>query len=146
MKECHVYLETSLRWPKKGNAIVGIIFTDTADDYSKTIFGQVRDATEHEALLVGLKNALSYLSSFEKINIHTSCGYIAGGINWLPSWRASDWKNSKGEPLKFKDLWEEIAKNVEGKQLSVHLNEFNGYRNWLLNECLNRGRKHGFIL
>lgn len=146
MKECHVYIETSLRWPKSGSGIVGIIFTDKAEEYTKTIFGQVKDSTEHEALLIGLKNALGYLQSFEVIHVHTTCGYIAGGFKWLPSWMASAGKNSKGEAVKYFEIWQEIQKSVEGKQLEIHLNEFNGYKNWLLNECLIRGRKHGFVL
>lgn len=146
MKEVHVYLETSISWPKKGAGIVGIIFTDSDDTNSKTIFGKVIDSSEHHSLLVGLNNALSYLGSYEVIHVHTSCGYIAGSIGWLSSWETSGWKNSKGDLVKFADTWQEIASKTRGKQLEVHLNEFNGYRNWLKNECDMRGRKHGFIL
>ena len=146
MRECHVYIETSLKWPKKGDGIVGIIFTDKTEEYTKTLFGQVKDSTENGAILFGIKNALNYTKAFEVIHVHTSCGYIVGGFKNLPSWAASSWKGSKGEPVKYADVWQIIAEETKEKQIEIHLDEFNGYYKWLKNECDMRGRKHGFIL
>lgn len=146
MKECHIYIETSLAWPKAGSGIVGLIFTDKNDGFTKTLFGRVDDATENKAILIGIKNALKYCSSFDLINLHLTCRYVAAGFNWLPSWKKNDFKNKKGELVKDHELWQEIARELNEKELRIHLNEFNGYRKWLKAECLNRGRKHGFIL
>jgi ribonuclease HI len=146
MKECHIYVETSLKWPSKGSGIVGLIFTDKADEYTKQLFGQVKDSTEYQAVLVGIKNALRYCSSFDVINIHLSCRNVASGFVWLPSWKQNDFKNSKGEPIKYIEEWQAIAAASEQKRIEIHLGQFNGYRNWLKSECDNRGRKHGFIL
>lgn len=146
MNECHIHIETSLRWPRKGSGIVGIIFTDSEDTFSKTLFGQVRDSTEHKAVLIGIQKALGYCHSYEVIHLHLSCGYAAGAFKWLSSWKANNWKNAKGEPIKHLEEWQAIEKEIEKKQLKIHLNEFNGYRRWLRMECDNRGRKHGFIL
>jgi len=147
MRECSIYVETSLKWPKKGNGIVGIVFVDQeelSDD--KSLFGVVKDSTEHKAILYGIKNALSYCSRYDSIVIHVSCGYVASGFKWLASWKQKDYKTAKGEPVKFSDLWQDIAKAIENKKINIQLNEFNGYRRWLQSECENRGRKHGFIL
>lgn len=146
MNAVHVYIETSLKWPRKGSGIVGIVFTDDADTYSKTLFGRVNDSTEHHSLLVALDKALDYLGSYEEIHVHTNCGYIAGGFKNLSSWEENKWFTSKGETVKFAEIWQNLASKTRNKQLKVHLNEFNGYRTWLKNECDMRGRKHGFIL
>lgn len=146
MSECHVYIETSLRWPHKGDGIVGIVLTDSDDTFSKTVFGIVKDATPNSAILMGIKNALGYLAKYDDIHLHLSCAYVANNFDRLPSWEASSWMSSRGEPIKNKELWQEIAEKVKGKRIKIHLNEFNGYRNWLIHECDMRGRRHGFIL
>lgn len=146
MKECHIYLETSLKWPHKGNGIVGIIFTDKAEEHTKELFGQVKDSTENAAILYGLNKALTYVAAYDLIHVHTSCGYLVGGFKNLPSWNASSWKSSKGKAIKYAETWIEIFEKTNEKQIEIHLDEFNGYYKWLRNECDMRGRKHGFVL
>lgn len=146
MKECFVYIETSLKWPKHGDGIVGLIFTDQDDEFSKTLFGKVQDASEYQAILIGLKNAFQYVGGFDVIHVHLSNSNVAGNFRMLPSWEANGFKNSKGEELKCSAEWQEIAKLTKSKKIQIHLQEFNGYRKWLKNECDTRGRKHGFIL
>ncbi|MBQ1781859.1 MAG: hypothetical protein II003_03315 [Methanobrevibacter sp.] len=146
MRECHVYIESSITWPKKGSGIVGIIFTDSDDTFSKTLFGRVNNSTEHQAVLYGIVNALKYCDNFDVINIHLSCSYVANAFKWIDSWKQASWKNAKGNIVKNSNIWAEIDKKLQNKELKIHLNEFNGYRKWLKNECDNRGRKHGFIL
>lgn len=146
MKECFIYIETSLKWPKQGDGIVGLIFTEADDEFSKTLFGKVQNASEYQAILIGIKNALQYVGSYEVIHLHLSNANVANNFRCLSTWEANEFKNSKGEELKCSTEWQEIAKFTRGKKVKIHLNEFNGYRKWLKNECDTRGRKHGFIL
>lgn len=146
MKECFIYIETSLKWPKQGDGIVGLIFTEADDEFSKTLFGKVQNASEYQAILIGLKNALQYAGSYEVVHLHLSNANVANNFRCLSTWEANGFINSKGEELKCSTEWQEIAKFTRGKQVKIHLNEFNGYRKWLKNECDTRGRKHGFIL
>jgi ribonuclease HI len=146
MKECFIYIESSLKWPKHGDGIVGLIFTDAEDEFSKTLFGKVQNATEYQSILIGIKTALSYVGSFELVHLHISCSSVANNFRNLPSWEANGFKNSKGESIKYTEEWQAIASEMKNKKIEVHLNEFNGYRRWLKCECDNRGRKHGFIL
>ena len=144
--ECNIYIETSLSFPKKGDGIVGIIFTDHDDEHSKQLFGTVKDMTSHEAVLIGIKTALQYTDAFKVIHLHLSSPYAAGSLKYIPSWQANGWITSRGNPVKYANIWQEIAKKMQNKEFHVHLNEVNGYRRWLRYECDNRGRKHGFIL
>lgn len=146
MSECHVYIETSIRWPRQGSGIVGIIFTNVDDTDSKTLFGQVKDSTEYRAVLFGIKNALRYCRGYDVINLHLTCNYVGNAFRWIEVWEKTSFVTAKNRPVKNNDLWQEIAKEIKNKQLVIHLNEFNGYRKWLKVECDNRGRKHGFIL
>ncbi len=145
MNECHIYIETSLNWPKKGNAIVGIIFTDEGDEHSKTLFGQVKDCNTNLAILSGLKNALKYCESFTTIHFHLSNSYVAGGFGRLAAWEASNWLTSRKQPVKYASEWQCISEELKGKTIEIHLDQFNGYYKWLKSECINRAVKHGFI-
>lgn len=143
---CHIYIETSLRWPKQGDGIVGIVFADDKGQNGRPLFGVVKDSSEHAAVLYGIKNALEYAQSFDEIHLHLSCEHIGYNFKYLASWKDRGWKNSKGQELKHAELWRDIDEKLMGKRFEIHLNDFNGYRKWLANECDMRGRKHGFIL
>lgn len=142
---CHVYLETSIKWSKQSDGIIGIVFTDQDDVGRKTLFGTVQNATEHEAVLIGINRALGYLSEYDVIHIHVS-STVGYSFKYLEKWQASGFVGAKGCKVKHAEIWEEISEKSKGKTLKMHINEHNGYRNWLTNECDMRGRKHGFIL
>lgn len=141
----HIIVETSIKWPKKGDGIVGIVFADEKE-HGKPLFGVVKDSSEHAAVLCGINNALGYLQQFDEIHIHISCSHIATNFNYLPSWKSNGWLNSRGEELKHAELWREIDEKLMGKRFEIHKTDFGGYRKWLSSECEKRGRKHGFIL
>ena len=142
---CHIYVETSLHWPKVGDGIVGIVFTDDHDGYKKPLFGQVRNVSEHEAVLTGVNIALKYAEKFDEIHLHLT-SRVGYSFKYLERWQENGFKNAKGQEVKHAAVWKEIAEKIKGKKLELHLNEFNGYYKWLQNECSMRGRKHGFIL
>lgn len=141
----HVYLETSIKWPKQSDGIIGIVFTDQEDVTRKSLFGVVQNASEHEAVLIGINRALTYLSECDTIHIHVS-STVGYSFKYLEKWQASGFVGAKGCKVKHAEIWEEISEKSKGKTLKMHINERNGYRNWLTNECDMRGRKHGFIL
>lgn len=146
MIECHIYVESSITWPKKGDGIVGLIFTDKDEKHTRQLFGVVHNSTMHHAVLFGIKNALGYCTQFDVIHIHTSDAYVANAFKWLDKWNASSWIKSNGQPVQYATEWQAIYENLKQKNLEIHLGEFNGFRNWIKNECVMRGRKHGFIL
>lgn len=141
----HVYLETSIKWPKQSDGIIGIVFTDQEDVNRKSLFGVVQNASEHEAVLIGINRALTYLSEYDTIHIHVS-STVGYSFKYLEKWQASGFVGAKGCKVKHAKIWEEISEKSKGKTLKMHINERNGYRNWLTNECDMRGRKHGYIL
>lgn len=141
----HVYLETSIKWPKQSDGIIGIVFTDQDDVNRKSLFGVVQNASEHEAVLIGINRALDYLREIDTIHIHVS-STVGYSFKYLEKWQASGFVGAKGCKVKHAEIWEEISEKSKGKMLKMHINERNGYRNWLTNECDMRGRKHGFIL
>ena len=82
---------------------------------------------------------------YDVIHIHVS-STVGYSFKYLEKWQASGFVGAKGCKVKHAEIWEEISEKSNGKTLEMHINERNGYRNWLTNECDMRGRKHGFIL
>ena len=54
-------------------------------------------------------NALREIKSAPKIKIYTDSQYVKNGITeWINTWLSNDWKTSKKEDVKNKDLWIEL--------------------------------------
>ena len=59
--------------------------------------------------LMATINALKKIKSDEEIEIYTDSKYVKLGITeWINNWIKNDWKTSKRENVKNKDLWLEL--------------------------------------
>ena len=73
-----------------------------------------------------LFNALKNINSNEEIIVYTDSQYVKLGITeWINSWVKNNWKTSKKEEVKNKDLWTELynlnkALNVKWIWIKAH--------------------------
>lgn len=140
MKECEIVIETSIGPFDKSDGKVGLLFLAPGTE-GKPLYGTVKNCTQNQAILYGIKNALPYCQNFKVINLQTTNGYTKLGFDNLRKWQENGWKTSRGEEIKNADLWRDIAAELEGKEMIIHLNEKNGYRKWLQSECKRRAKK-----
>ena len=76
------------------------------DDESKEISGSERDTTNNRMELLAPINALKEMKRDEQIEIYTDSQYVKLGITeWINKWVLNNWKTSKKEDVKNKDLW-----------------------------------------
>ena len=63
-----------------------------------------------EALLTVCFKSAAEIDQFEQATIYTDSAYIANCINqgWYKTWFKNGWKTSKNEPVKNKELWEDL--------------------------------------
>lgn len=55
----------------------------------------------------------------DTITIYSDSAYAINGItNWIYGWRANGWINSKKEPVKNKELWQELDNLLENLKLN----------------------------
>ena len=53
--------------------------------------------------------ALETLSQASAIVLHTDSQYVRQGITeWMPAWLRRNWKTAGGDPVKNRDLWEQL--------------------------------------
>jgi len=75
----------------------------------KKISGNEKNTTNNRMELMAPINALKTISSDEEIKIYTDSQYVKLGITeWINTWVKNNWKTSKKEEVKNKDLWTEL--------------------------------------
>ena len=91
------------------------VVLNTADK-CKTISGNEKITTnnrmELKAVIEAFKNALSKeCQTDDEYELFSDSAYVVNSINngWVNKWQQNDWKTTKNEDVKNKDLWEELA-------------------------------------
>jgi len=92
----------------------------------KKISGNEKNTTNNRMELMAPINALKNINSDEEIIVYTDSQYVKLGITeWINSWVKNNWKTSKKEEVKNKDLWAELynlnkALNVKWNWIKAH--------------------------
>ena len=92
----------------------------------KKISGNEKNTTNNRMELMAPINALKNINSKDPIEIFTDSRYVKNGITeWINTWVLNNWKTSKKENVKNKDLWIELHKlnqslNVKWNWVKAH--------------------------
>ena len=94
------------------------------DDGKKTqIKGSKKNTTNNQMELLAPIEALKKIPKGSKIEIFTDSKYVKSGITeWIHIWKKNGWKTADKQPVKNKELWEE---------LDLLANEFEISWNWV---------------
>ena len=75
----------------------------------KRISGSVKDTTNNKMELMAPIKALQEIKEQQPIEIYTDSQYVKLGItDWIHKWIKNDWQTSKKEPVKNKELWNQL--------------------------------------
>ena len=79
-------------------------------DLKKEISGGKRDTTNNVMELTAVVEALKLLKRKCKVNIYSDSAYVVNAFNqkWIYGWIKNGWRNSEKEPVKNKELWQEL--------------------------------------
>ena len=73
---------------------------------TKKIYGSEKNTTNNRMELMAPINALKSMNPKDGIEIYTDSQYVKLGITeWINTWIKNNWKTSKKEDVKNKDLW-----------------------------------------
>ena len=92
----------------------------------KKISGNEKNTTNNRMELLAPINALKDMNPGVEIKIFTDSQYVKNGITeWINTWLANNWKTSKKEDVKNKDLWIELynlnkSLNVQWNWVKAH--------------------------
>ena len=90
-------------------------------DKEKELSGGEPDTTNQRMELQAVIQGLKALSRPCKVKVYSDSAYFINALEkkWYVNWRKNGWKNSKGEPVKNRDLWEALLAEMDRHQLSL---------------------------
>ena len=138
----NLYELTSIRSPrqKRGYGIYILEFDTSKGPATLTNTMLLEDMTRDRADLYVISEALKRLTIRVNITIFTDSTYIQGAIeeHRINKWMAAGWRNSKGQPVKHKDLWQQVG--ICFNRLSVNT-DHHEYKTWMTEQLKNLERK-----
>ena len=80
------------------------------DDEKKTqIKGSKKNTTNNQMELLAPIEALKKIPKGSEVKIFTDSKYVKSGITeWIHNWKKNGWKTADKQPVKNKELWEEL--------------------------------------
>ena len=80
------------------------------DDGKKTqIKGSKKNTTNNQMELLAPIEALKKIQKGSEVQIFTDSKYVKSGITeWIHNWKKNGWKTADKQPVKNKELWEEL--------------------------------------
>ena len=107
-----------------------LMYKDTAKEISGYMKNTTNNIMEITAVIEGLK-MLKYKCDVE---IYSDSAYVVNAFNnhWIEGWIKKSWVNSSKEPVKNKELWQELynlTKQHEVKFIKVKGHSDNEYNN-----------------
>lgn len=84
-------------------------------DTKKEISGGKKDTTNNIMELTAALEALKLLKFPCEVELYSDSAYLVNGFNqgWIYGWQKNSWKNSSKEPVKNKEIWEDIYKMTQ---------------------------------
>ena len=119
-------------------------------DKCYTISGNEQSTTNNRMELMAVIRALKKIVKIEtgrlehhEYEIYSDSAYVVNTINnrWIETWRANNWKTTKREDVKNRDLWEEfssIKSELSDIGVNVALIKIKGHAGNTFNELVDK--------
>ncbi|MCI8999765.1 MAG: ribonuclease HI [Clostridia bacterium] len=79
-------------------------------EHKKEVSGGKKDTTNNVMELTAVIEALKLLKFKCKVSLYSDSAYVVNAFNqkWIYGWMKNGWKNASKEPVKNKELWQEL--------------------------------------
>lgn len=102
-------------------------------DHKKEISGAKKDTTNNVMELTAALEGLKLLKFPCDVELYSDSAYLVNGFNqkWIINWQKNNWKTASKEPVKNKEIWQELFEmtkihQIKFKKVKGHSdNEFN---------------------
>ncbi len=88
----------------------------------KELSGYCELTTNNQMEITAALNGLKALREPCKVDIYTDSAYVCNAFlqNWIYGWLKNGWVNSKKEPVKNKELWQELYEMTRFHNVTWH--------------------------
>lgn len=105
-------------------------------DVKKEISGAKENTTNNIMEMTAVIEALKLLKEECEVEVYSDSAYVVNSFNqgWIYNWQKNNWKTASKDPVKNKELWEELYSLT--KKHKVTFNKVKGHStNELNNRC-----------
>lgn len=89
-----------------------------SEDKVKEIGGREAETTNNRMEMTACIKALELIEAKDQATIFCDSAYVVKGITeWIFGWQKNNWKTANKKPVENQDLWLELLKATEGKNL-----------------------------
>ena len=80
------------------------------NENSKEISGAQNDTTNNIMEITAVLEALKLLKEECNVKVYSDSAYVVNAFNqgWINNWQKNNWKTANKEPVKNRELWEEL--------------------------------------
>lgn len=98
---------------------------------------------ELKAVIEAFRNILEKAKVTNEFEIFSDSAYVVNAINnhWIEVWQKNNWKTTKGDNVKNRDLWEEfskVRKEVLQRGINVTIIKIKGHAGNSFNELVDK--------
>jgi len=85
----------------------------------RELSGAEAHTTNNRMELTAVIRALAALTRATEATVYTDSQYVIRGITeWVPAWKAREWRTADRQPVKNRELWEELERVAAPHQLT----------------------------
>ena len=78
-------------------------------EHEKELYGAERETTNNRMELMAAIQSLNALKRACEVVLTTDSQYVKKGVTeWLSNWKRNGWKTAAKDPVKNRDLWEQL--------------------------------------
>ncbi len=94
--------------------------------------GAAAETTNNRMEMQAVLEALTALEGRDPLEVVTDSGYIVNCFKqrWWAGWQRRDWRNSKREPVKNRDLWEPLISQALARDVAFRWVKGHGTDPW----------------
>ena len=144
--QADIYIASSITGIRRQNGVVGVVieYKTAKGPATLTQFGTVKDATPNQAILLGMKFALSRIKPECDAVFHTDNTYVASAVEkgWYLDWKNNGWHNSKGKEIANFPEWEAVSGLLGDRVPRFEVGQDHTYKKWMQSEVKMRAAKH----
>ena len=115
MKEVIIYTDGACRGNGKESSIgafgIVLIYSNIKKEIKQAFLNTTNNIMELTAVIQGL----SMLKEPCSVKLYSDSAYVINAMNqkWIDNWVRNGWKTANKEPVKNKELWEELIKLIQ---------------------------------
>lgn len=98
----------------------GVSLADASDHTLYECFGGQAAVTNNQMELTAAIVALRLTTVGAQVTLHTDSQYVEKGLSsWIKGWKSRGWRTASGEPVKNKELWQELDALYRARQVQL---------------------------